>query len=555
MAAKEIIPAEALRQHLAILGKTGSGKSYAARGIVESILDLGHRVCILDYTGVWSGLRSSANGKLGAFPVVIFGGEHADVPISEHAGHAVARIVAEGNRPSIIDLDGMSVSAQQRFVTAFLEELYRLNSAPLHLVLEEIDEFAPQSGAHGTERMLGAVCRIFQRGRRKGFRAIAITQRPANLHKRVLTQCNAMVAMRLVAPQDRKAIAEWIRGHADDETGKRVVDSLPKLARGEGWVWVPEQDVLARVAFPPIRTFDTMRAPEDGIEAEPVGWADVDLDAVRGEMAEAVAEAEANDPKHLKAELARLKAEKGKTAAPVTGKEIEAAEARGFDLGCQHERKAWNARLSEIRARVNSVLDADLAVTIRKEQRADVAKPAPTHWWDERDALKSQPSSSIAAALSGPERALLSALAWWEAVGQMRPSRAMACAIAGWRVTSGHIKNVSGALKTKGLVTYPSDGRLALTESGRSAAEPPASDGRSLAAFVRDTLTGPQAQAFDVLLRHPAGLDRETLCGHLEWDPKSGHIKNVLGSMRSMEIVEYPEAGSVRLVEWIREQA
>jgi hypothetical protein len=225
------IPDAVLTQHLAVLGKTGTGKSYLTRSIVERLLDAGRRVCILDYTGVWFGLRSSANGRKGAYPIVIFGGEHGDVPLNEIAGPAIAKLVAGGNRPSIIDLDGLTIGAQQRFVTAFLEELYRLNTQPLHLVLEEIDEFAPRTGAPGTERMLGAVARIFQRGRRKGFRAIAITQRPANAHKRVLAQCNALVTLRLVAPQDRKAVAEWIRGHADDEVGRQVVDSLPKLFR------------------------------------------------------------------------------------------------------------------------------------------------------------------------------------------------------------------------------------------------------------------------------------------------------------------------------------
>ena len=188
--------------------------------------------------GVWYGLRSSANGRKGAYPIVIFGGEHGDVPLNELAGPAVAKLVAGGNRPSIIDLDGLTIGAQQRFVTAFLEELYRLNTQPLHLVMEEIDEFAPQTGAPGTERMLGAVARIFQRGRKKGFRAIAITQRPANVHKRVLAQCNALVTLRLVAPQDRKAVAEWIRGHADDESwpagGRTPSPSSPAARAGCG---------------------------------------------------------------------------------------------------------------------------------------------------------------------------------------------------------------------------------------------------------------------------------------------------------------------------------
>ena len=67
-------PAKALEQHIAILGKTGSGKTYAAKGIVEGILSDGGRVCIIDPTGAWHGLRSSATGKSAGFPVVIFGG-------------------------------------------------------------------------------------------------------------------------------------------------------------------------------------------------------------------------------------------------------------------------------------------------------------------------------------------------------------------------------------------------------------------------------------------------------------------------------------------------
>lgn len=47
------------------------------------------------------------------------------------------------------------------------------------------------------------------------------------------------------------------------------------------------------------------------------------------------------------------------------------------------------------------------------------------------------------------------------------------------------------------------------------------------------------------------GLDRVALCEALGWNATSGHIKNVLGSMRSMELVEYPTQGSVKLVDWI----
>ena len=70
---------ESIKSHCAIIGKSGSGKSYAAKGIVEGLLDRGERVCIVDPTGVWFGLKSKASGKSGAYPIVIFGGEHADI--------------------------------------------------------------------------------------------------------------------------------------------------------------------------------------------------------------------------------------------------------------------------------------------------------------------------------------------------------------------------------------------------------------------------------------------------------------------------------------------
>lgn len=68
------IPSASLGQHIAVLGKTGSGKSYAIRGVVERLLDDKARACIIDPTGTWWGLKSSSTGKSAGYPVVIFGG-------------------------------------------------------------------------------------------------------------------------------------------------------------------------------------------------------------------------------------------------------------------------------------------------------------------------------------------------------------------------------------------------------------------------------------------------------------------------------------------------
>lgn len=58
----------------AIVGTTGAGKTFAAKGAVEQLLELGRRVIIIDPTGAWYGLRAGANGEAsGGFPVLIFG--------------------------------------------------------------------------------------------------------------------------------------------------------------------------------------------------------------------------------------------------------------------------------------------------------------------------------------------------------------------------------------------------------------------------------------------------------------------------------------------------
>jgi hypothetical protein len=67
-----------------------SGKSNGAKVIAEEALDAGERVCILDPTGAWWGLRLKANGKPSSYPVVIFGGLHGDVVIGRGQGAAVA---------------------------------------------------------------------------------------------------------------------------------------------------------------------------------------------------------------------------------------------------------------------------------------------------------------------------------------------------------------------------------------------------------------------------------------------------------------------------------
>jgi hypothetical protein len=152
-----------------------------------------------------------------------------------------------------VDLSDLgSNAARRRFMAAFAEALYETNEEPLHLVLDEADLWAPQRPIKGWEGLLGNIEEIVRRGRVRGFIPWLITQRPAVVHKDVLSQADILIAMKLTASQDRDAIGAWIEGQADRQECKRILGDLPRLQRGEGYLWAPSHGLLKHVAFPPI---------------------------------------------------------------------------------------------------------------------------------------------------------------------------------------------------------------------------------------------------------------------------------------------------------------
>lgn len=258
------IPDAALDADIAILGKKGRGKTFTAKGIVERLLQMGRRVLVLDPLSVWWGLKSAADGTSEGFPIPVFGGPHADIPLHVEAGPIIGQLIVSSGISAVIDLGLMRKAEQARLVADLLDYLFTHNRDPLWLVLEEADAFAPQQPMGDLNRVLGEVDRIARRGRNFGFRLISITQRPAKLHKDVLTQLSTLVALGVTSPQDREAVKAWVDGNADRDQAKKVYGSLASLPVGEGWVWAPDYDLLERVKFPPIRTLDTSRTPKAG---------------------------------------------------------------------------------------------------------------------------------------------------------------------------------------------------------------------------------------------------------------------------------------------------
>lgn len=335
----KVIPEAALAQHIAVLGKTGSGKTFAAKAaIVEPLLAAGRRVAIVDPTDAWWGLRSSRDGKGPGFPILVLGGDHGDLPLPALGGAAVARLLVEQGVNLVASTKHLTVGERTRWFIDFAGTINRLNRSPLHLVLDEAHNFAPQGKVPDpdTGRMLHAANTLASGGRSIGIRLVMITQRPQKLHKDTLTSADTLIAMRVLAPHDRAAVEDWIKGCGDLAQGKVVLNSLAGLQRGEGWIWYPEGGFLERTKFPAIRTFDSSATPTDGhVIAAPKGAAEIDLTEVNAALADAVKEAEANDPKRLRARIAELERELRNAAscATVDTNAIERARQQGISEG------------------------------------------------------------------------------------------------------------------------------------------------------------------------------------------------------------------------------
>ena len=564
-------PLEAVTETIAILAKRGSGKTYAAAVLVEEMVKAGLPVVVVDPIGVWWGLRSNAQGDGPGLLVVIFGGDRADLPLGENMGAAIADVLVEQRFPAVLDLSLLSKGASRRFMTAFAERLFHRNREALHLVLDEADAWAPQRAADGGQRLLGAIEDLVRRGRARGLGMTLITQRPAVLHKDVLTQCEVLIALRMTGPRDVAAIDEWVRLHADEDEARRLKASLPALPIGTAWVWSPGWlGTLQQIKVRRRETFDSSATPKVGQKrVEPSARALVDLDVLRERLQSQVEAELASDPRELQRQIADLKTQLRArpqsvervevpveviVEKPILGEgEVERLEEKARDM-LALAKDLGNlggeilAKLNDLNAPITTAppkpaLKLTAATPTAKAPRPQAA-PAPS--------AKPQAQSALDEKLSKPQQRILDALATFAALGLADVARSNVAVWAQQSPKSGGFTNNLGALRSAGMIEYPSSGRVALTQLGSSHVEPVES--LMTLSQLHDAwcsyLSGPQERIVRALVEvYPNALSRAELAQMTEQSAGSGGYSNNLGALRSLGLVNYPQSGHVAATE------
>lgn len=605
------LPSDCVTGTLALLGRKRMGKTYKAKVLAEEMLKAGQQIVVIDPTGAWWGLRSSADGNGEGFPITIFGGKHADVPLESTAGAEIAAAIAEDHFSAIFDLTKFTKGEEQRFCAAFLETLYRKNDKAIHLFLDEADVYAPQQPQGDEMKTLGACQSIVRRGGIKGIGITLITQRPAVLAKSVLTQADTLIALCVSHPTDLGAIEDWVKVHAKREVAKEMIESLPDLPKGDAWVWSPHQKLHKRITFRDLETFDSSRTPKPGeTQRRPRVLSKVDLERLGATIAATVEQAKANDPKALRAEVARLKkandvlvagaeraiqaqlAKSGGPKPPKAPKVVERAVLKDGQLARIETLIAIGGKLVErwgnvsadahealgaVRDKASGLfhkLDetlADLRAVVAST-KAPAPAPAPavpatngagkpiTTAKSYLDVDAGGPAPAIYTSrrvaqeegieiVTPAKQRILNALAMLEQIGLAAPSKSQVAVFAAQSPTSSGYTNNLGALRSSGLISYPVPGSVALTPEGRTiadAARAPQTIG-DMHDFVRGLIGEPRWRILMPLIDiYPKSFAKGRLAEIAGVSASSSGYTNNLGSLRSLGLLDYPQPGEVR---------
>lgn len=572
-----LLPVDIATQAMAIHGVRGKGKTVTASVIVEELLTIGIQVVVLDPTDSWWGLKSTADGLGAGHPIVILGGEHGDLPLQAESGHLIADFAVEKRVSMILSLRHLRKNAQRRFVTDFAEQLYHRKGeakhrVPLFLAIDEASQYVPQRVMGDTARMVGAIQDIVRMGRSAGLGVALIDQRPATVNKDVLSQIELMVCHAVTSPQDRKALGEWVSQKDSEGREKEFMADLASLERGEAWFWMPITDLFERVRVRMRNTFDSSKTPEVGKAAvAPKKLATVDLEALRGALEETIAEAEANDPAILQRRIRELEAEI-QNAPPTGPSEEEIAESircsvdRELVTALAHLRKRFVAAIGPVASTAERVagtveqlvgsvnelheLFTDDETEAEAMYAAERAVVVPIGRVPAQRAPKTPPHPvMLHDGLVPRQQGILNVLGGFEALGLKEVSRGAVAVMSDQSPKSSaydkHLRRLKNELA---LIRYPRPGWITLTEEGRGIADRVAipTTLMELHSAWAGKLSPPQARMlWSLVAAYPGSLTRPLLAEDTNQSVRSSAFDKHVRTLRSLQIVDYPETGSV----------
>ena len=292
-----------------ITGKSGSGKSNTASVIIENLLSKNFPVLIVDTDGEYYGLKEQ-------FELLHAGAdEECDIVVSPEHAEKLAHLALEQNVPIILDVSGyLEEDEAQELLTEVAKKLFAKEKKlkkPFLMLIEECHEYIPEGG--GMTEAGKMLIKIGKRGRKHGLGIVGISQRPADVKKDFITQCDWLVWHRLTWNNDTKVVGRIL--------GSEYADAIEEMGDGEAFLVTDWSESLRRVKFHKKRTFDAGATP--GLD----DFQRPELKSIDGDLVSELQNI-SDEKARRESEIADLKQELEKKEAKIRQLKSELEEAR-----------------------------------------------------------------------------------------------------------------------------------------------------------------------------------------------------------------------------------
>ena len=292
-----------------ITGKSGSGKSNTASVVIENLLSNGFPVMIVDTDGEYYGLKEE-------YEILHAGAdEECDIVVSPEHAEKLANLALEQNVPIILDVSGyLEEDTANELLLEVVKQLFakeKRMKKPFLLVIEECHEYIPEGGGmNETGKML---IKVGKRGRKHGLGIVGISQRPADVKKDFITQCDWLCWHRLTWDNDTKVVGRIL--------GSKYASAVEDLGDGEAFLMTDWDESIRRIQFHRKQTFDAGATP---------GLDDFERPELKSVSSDLVGELQSisDEEERRESEIADLRQELDKRDQRIADLERELEEAR-----------------------------------------------------------------------------------------------------------------------------------------------------------------------------------------------------------------------------------
>lgn len=559
-------------QGSAILGIRDSGKTYTATALAERLYDAGVPWVAFDPIGVWRFLRVPGEHKGGrGYPIVVAGGVAGDLPLTPATAPAIVEAAMHEGVSLVIDLFHMDLSKAdwRRIVKDCVRLLLHKNKTHglRHVFLEEAAEFAPQKVLDGD--VYAEIEKLARMGGNSRLGYTLINQRAEEVNKAVLELCDNLFLHRQKGRNSLTALSKWL-DVGGVKGGKAIIESLATMPQGECWAWLAGDDHAIRIKGPRKHSLHPDRRVMRGDEDAAPGKGAIDVGkfvaALQGALPKLAAEADANDPVKLRAQLKKLEreleaAKKHPAAATAPAKgmsdaEVERVRQAAFTEGAKSREpeigEAFNAGADAMLARLQdatATARAKIAPPKAKAIAAPTLRPLPQPVQRATPAPKPTRTHVLTSApedLGQGHMRILESLAFWESIGVNSPTRNQAAAGAGF-VNGGTFSTYVSKLSTSGYVEA-GRGELALTDAGRSIA-PVVDTSTSVRERIGRLLGASHARILDALPQDGTPMTRDELAAASGF-ANGGTFSTYVSKLNSMGLTR-SERGTVAVEVWV----